>query len=516
MSKQAATRSEPARVPAARDGKSAKGLSAGRRQSVAPAMAEDYGGEGEYGERQEALLSHRIDGGLQGALQDFAGIPASGGDGPQIRLPGVETSHPMLAQMNEAGTRFRLPKFEKVKAAYSDKTLKIPEAVVKDRVARLLGRMAKEGRLKSKDSVATIIGKIFPAPGVIDEAEFNKAIDVSDRKSIYENVNDANTKVKGPDKPKLKAAIGDSIDLIKKAEADAAGLKEVFGSKDATAKANYGKARVALDNVSKSMDTSISTDYNLDDPEVGLGGWANFSSQHMHLLVEVVKVTDAKETKVTLIHEASHLSNPAVDDQGYYGSPAFEAKSEADKVGNAAHYEELPRRQLGTSLFAGVTFKPGVLKGGGAVTREDRVREDANTHMRKAWDAAVDAHSLIRGLRIQYLKGNSAPFATHRLLVMEMSKLMDLSIHEQAAANAIVTTLDVTLSESVARAMSMIGDELGGVPFPSPIGAQTDTQLREKLVAGAVVKYGSLLGDAKRDKDLIDWMVAHYRSLPGV
>jgi hypothetical protein len=40
-----------------------------------------------------------------------------------------------------------------------------PQAVVKNGVSQLLGRMAAEGRLMSKDPVATIVAKIFPGPG---------------------------------------------------------------------------------------------------------------------------------------------------------------------------------------------------------------------------------------------------------------------------------------------------------------------------------------------------------------
>ncbi len=433
--------------------------------------------------------------------------------GYAIRLPGGR--NPIAESFHKPDTRFRVPEFDRIKAAYTAKDLKIPEDVIKNRMAQLLGRMQFEKRLKTTDPIPDIIARIFPGPGKIDEAEFNKVVDASDKTQVYKDVNDANTTVKAGDVPKLKTAIKDAMDLITQSQGDSAGLKAVFGSKDAVAKTNYGKAHKALEEIHKNLNSHVTTDYNLDDPEVGLGGWAHFNSQHMHLLLEVVQVVDADETKITLIHEASHLADTAVDDLGYYGSQGFEAMTEKEKIANAAHYEELPRRILKKSSFPTDTFTPGVKQGGGVMTREDKIRRDASEHIREAWDAAVDTHSFIRGLRIANLKGDKTPFTTHKALIMEISKLVDMTIHTQAAGQEIVTMLDVTISESIARAMSLIGNEVSGVPFP-PVGALTDLELRDLVVAASAKKYDHLLGNPARDKAVIDWMSAHYRALPSV
>ena len=447
---------------------------------------------------------------LLGADTQSERVSASGA---MVTLSGRGLSHPVAESMRQTGVKFRVPTFDKLKSAYTDKDLKIPEAVIKARVTQLLERMEKEGKLKSKDPVATIVSKIFPGPGKIDEAEFNKAIDVSDRSKIYQSIAEADTKVKAADKPKLKSAMIDAADLAKKVQADAAGLKQVFGTQDATAKSNYAKAEKALRDLPGKMDAEVTTDYNLDDNEVGLGGWASNKDKKMHLLLSIAQVVDLKDTKATLIHEAAHFGSAAVDDHFYYEDDGFFELDEARKVNNAAHYEELPRREMGTSNFDTLTFVPGTKPGGGAVTREDKIKADANLYIRKAWDAGVDAHTFIRGLRLEYLKGNNAPFAKHNALIMEMSKLMDLTIHEQAKGKEVVTTLDVTLSESIARGVSTIKDNTGSVPFPAP-GALTDLELRDKIIAEAVNNYGNLLKDAARDKKLLDWLEAHYRSLP--
>jgi hypothetical protein len=441
----------------------------------------------------------------------------SQGSGAVIELPRLASFvHPVAASLARPGARFRVPSFANLKAAYTDKTLKIPEAVIKDRIGQLLGRMKREGRLKSADPVATIVAKIFPGPGKIDEAEFNKAIDVADRTKIYQSVVEADTKVKAADKPKLQTAMQDAADLVKKVEGDAAGLKQVFGAQDAAAKTCYAGARKVLEDLAKDLGSHVTTDYNLDDPEVSLGGFAIHSEQKMHLLLRVAQVDDPKDTKATVIHEATHFANASVDDQVYYANAGFFELDEASKVANAAHYEELPRREMKTSKFDKKTFTPGVTPGGGAVTREDKVKAATNRYLRMAWDAGVDAHMFIRGVRREYLAGNNKPFNDHKALILEISKLMDLTVHEQAAGKAIVTTLDVTLSESISRGVAIVGSLANSVPFPSPVGALTDIQLRDKIAAAAVTKYGELLKNAARDKALLDWLSGHFRILPSI
>ena len=448
-----------------------------------------------------------------------------------IRVPPDGVVHPIAAQLNRPGTHFRVPNFADLQAAYTDKKLAIPESVFQARVGQLLGRMRRDKigivdlkgnpitRLKTLDDVPTILAKIFPAPGVIDQVEFENAVDVTNRRRIYATVLDAQTTVKPADQPKLKTTMKDAADLITTVQGDAAGLTAVFGTRAADAKKNYGAARTALLDIAKDLDKHVTTDYNLDDPEVNLGGWANFAGKHMHLLAEIVLVTDPNESKTTLIHEAAHLSDPSVDDHGYYGTPNFEALPESIKVSNAGHYEELPKRVLKTSSYVGETFTPGKLKGGGAVTWEDTIKRSASEYLRQAWDAAVDTHTFIRGVRKSALGGSKSPFTSNVALIKEISKLMDLTIHEQDPANAQVTTLDVTLTESIAHGVGIIGGLADGETVTKPAGpfktqADEDAAARNAVIDAATARYGRLLGAPARDRKLLDWLVAHYRNLP--
>lgn len=456
----------------------------------------------------EGMLAMQRLAGNQAVVAAMAGTT---GGFVELLVPGRQRRG--AAMLDASEVRARMPKFSDLKAAYTDKKLRIPEAVIKNAVTQLLNRMAKEKRLKSKDPVATIVGKIFPGPGLISEPEFNKALDPADRTQIYQTVVDAHTTVKKADQAKLKVLMKDAGDLMLKAEGDVAGLKAVFGGQDAVAKARYARGRSALAAAASDLDKHVTTDYNLDDPETFLGGWAQHATQLMHLLIGVVKGTNPAGSQSTLVHEAAHLGDGAIVDLGYYGTSAFEAMSEADKVNNAAHYEELPRRLLGTSSFAGHTFTPGIMKGGAAVTRVDTVRKIASDHLQHAWDAAADAHMWLRGVRKAWLtKKDTAPFAAEKPLILELSKLCDMTVHHQAAAHARITTLDITIIESIVRAMGLIGHLVGSEPLPG--GPLSDKGAAEVMVVEATKKYGQLLHDVPRDKALVDWLAAHFQKIP--
>ncbi len=407
--------------------------------------------------------------------------------------------------------KFRLPSFAELEKSYKSATLAIPESVIKNRVGVLLGRLAREKKLTSKDPVKDIVARIFPGGGKIDKAAFEAAVDVADRALIYGTVLDAEIKVKAADKAKLVKAFDESAKLADKVKSDKKGLKQVFGSKHADAKANYGKAASALRDTARNLDARVTTDYNLDDPQVGLGGWADFGSRHMHLTLDVAKVADKASTKITLVHEGAHLAESSIDDQGYYGTASFEALDEDIKIANAAHYEELPRRVLGKSKFAGVDFKPGLLKGGAAPTYEDNVRRSAGQTTRKAWDRAVDLYGFLRDVRKEVLAGNPADFVANKSDILMISKKMGLTIHVQAAGKQEVTQLDITLAEGVARGMSLVGRLIRRQKVPV-LDPWLQWLAPGMVVNEALVDYGNLLGDATKDLELVNWLAAGYRT----
>ncbi|SHM57223.1 hypothetical protein SAMN05444266_10946 [Chitinophaga jiangningensis] len=430
----------------------------------------------------------------------------------KITLP--HAMQPYLPAVMKAGNpKFRLPQFGSIKSTYMDKKLKLSESVVQTRVMRLLERMEAEGKLLSPDPVPVIMKQIFPAPGVMDEAAFNAAVDVTARTVVYQSIADSHTKVESTtDKPKLDKALTAAATLCTNAAGNAAGLADIFGKKAKTAKSHYEKIAQVLEKVRKNMDKHISTDYNLDDDEVGLGGYALYDEQEMHLLSSVAKVTDPKETKVTLIHEAAHMADKSIDDRLYYGTHGFQGMTERQKITNAAHFEELPRRELGTSIYP-KPMVPGMLPGGKA-TKEDKVKEAAADHLRMAWDAAVDTFTLLRGVRRQSMAGTEKPFKDNERLLVKISRLEDLTIHEQAKKARTVTDLDVTIAESIAHSFSVLTNTIDNIPYPAVNKWRTKRSLKLEMVAAAISQENNLLKDPDRDMKLTNWMVAHYRKLP--
>lgn len=420
-----------------------------------------------------------------------------------------------------ADVRFRLPTAAAIKSMLAAGD--VPEDKLKDSIATALTRMQQEKKqLKSSDPVPDIIKRLFPAPGKFDEAEFAKIVDTGDRTKIYERAVDAEAKLTPADKTKLLASMDKAVEFIEKAAADGTNLTRVFGTKAAVAKGNYGKAKAALIKLKANTDTKVHTDYNRDDEQVGLGGWASFSRQMVHLEPDVAAAKDPVEAALTVLHESAHLAAGSImDDGGYYppsasNSAGWETMTDDEKVNNAAHYEEIPRRQLGIGVFkVDQEFKPGVSAStGGAVTFETEVRLAATQYLRKAWDAAVDTHLGLRRVRVDVEKGSDARFKANEALIVEISKVCKLTIHEQTPKPKTVNLNDVVLCEGVARATAIIGSNAPKQAVPAaPAVGKTKQDYVNEVVAGATKDYGALTGNAGDDKKLLDWMVAHYQNV---
>jgi hypothetical protein len=162
----------------------------------------------------------------------------------------------------------------------------------------------------------------------------------------------------------------------------------------------------------------------------------------------------------------------------------------------------------------------------------------------------VDVFSFVREVRAAEIAGNHALFNARKARLMELSKLMHLTIHEQPAATATVNQMDVVLAEGVAHAMAKIKRnapnqtlpfelkmpplnaglqphhapvmtqhlELTPVsglasPAPPPLSEAllTEDQAAARIVEGSIKDYGQLLGDYAEDKKLFDWLVREYR-----
>ena len=102
--------------------------------------------------------------------------------------------------------------------------------------------------------------------------------------------------------------------------------------------------------------------------------------------------------------------------------------------------------------------------------------------------------------------------------LLEVSPLMDLTLHEQLRSPPEITRLDVTTSESVVRAMGIAGDHVENLADVVPLGPFPSTA--DQVAAGvdlavdaAMAAYGGLLGNAARDRQLVDWLHSHYQNV---
>jgi hypothetical protein len=397
----------------------------------------------------------------------------------------------------------------------------VDEGVVRSRVRRLLERMSREGRLRDDQATVDVdlaMQEIFPSSGVLDETAYERYVDPSDRTMIYKSVEDAWSAIRAEDYSDLQAAMRSTALTARSCARDTEGLRAVFGDVNwSIASARYLQISARLDSLSKDIWSRVTTDYNLDADESFLGGMALFDSQHVHLLSEVVSDPLTAESRTTLLHEAAHLADESITDRGYYGTTGFEAKEDEVKITNAAHYEELPRRIWGTSDYVDHAFEPGLTETGEPLTVEEKIRDDAVEFYRRAWDAAADLHDLMASCRREQLAGADLDALT-RIRLLEVSPLIDLTLHEQSSDPIEITRLDVATTESVARAVALAGGLVETLPVEVPLGPfRSDDDAVASgvgpLVDQAIAGHGGLLDDSRRDRAALYWLHSHFENV---
>ncbi len=301
-----------------------------------------------------------------------------------------------------------------------------------------------------------------------------------------------------------------------------ASVGQIFGTANiTTAKSRYAAARVRM-NFLKTRN-KIVTDRSGYSGEVGLGGLTN-SAQIMVSFQTIDNPTDM-ESIVTMIHEAMHAGNNSVTDLGYISRANFPRMQEADKLNNAAHYEVVPRRILGTAdfTFAGQTFTPaGATTSTGVVTpsltpREQAVRETSET-FRKAWTVGLNLHNLFVevyrnpsvwnrdisarfGVSAGTTFANSLPFwskveslTVHRKTNID-STSSDVSVHP-------FSIIDIALSEGLVRKLSQAMDH-------SP---QTEADaLALETAHATTAEQTAIVGDINAETDLLIKIILEHR-----
>lgn len=472
---------------------------------------------------QERSMAINEDEGLEKEADDMGKKAAQ-----QTGTPVLSAGQPQKNNTTAAGapTQFRLPSYKNLTQIFKDLSAQgLTEEMIKNMVTTALIRMESHGYLRSKKPVPVIIKKIFPGGGLIVEREFNKIVDVKNRSRIYENVMDVKSPIAAADRVRLKSAMQQAIEICRKTSSMTTQLKSIFGTKEPVAKAIYQKAASKLTDLKDDaiMDKAMDTDYNKDDQELSLGGFAN--SKKMHLESDIVKVVKVKETITTLIHEATHMADSTVKDNNIYYPPlsdkdAFAGASEDTKIKTAAYFEEFPKRWLDKSVYPHhLTFTPGIrISGGGALKPEDIARGKVDEYFTAAWDAGVDAHFYLRKIHMENVPKAPAVVplnAAKRGKAIEISKAMGLSLHKQTKGSESVTQLDIILSEGAISAITTMGVEsrkLHLKPPPASTAAVDIEAAKQRLIMNTIIHNKTLLGDPAKDKALLDWLVSKYKT----
>ena len=338
-----------------------------------------------------------------------------------------------------------------------------------------------------------------PRPGTADAANVQKLVDNANR--IFDQI-----------------ATG----------AETTNLTQVFGAaKVATARRKYAKARQRMNFL--HTHNKIVADRSGYNFEVNLGGLTN--SEQISLAPGKIDRPDDAVSIVTMIHEAMHAGNDDVDDKGYISidPETFKGLPTDVKLTNAAHFEVVPRRILGTDLsFAGETFTPSGVGTPDRTPREKAIR-GASEMFREAWTLALNLHKLYVGLLRTPTEWNTLDLSS-RFDGVEAglkfsdalpfwSKVMKLTIHARGGINPAVgnpatnpvTTVDVALSEDVTRKLNLC---MKGVPKKEAdatkflddkataaqrAAATTVPAERDLLMTLVLKEVGSITGSTDRD-----------------
>jgi hypothetical protein len=350
-------------------------------------------------------------------------------------------------------------------------------------------------------------------------------------------------------------------------------IKQVFGAANvATAKARYANARTRLNELHASGD--IVTDRSRYNAEAFLGGLTN--AARISLAPGVIDNPTSRESIVTCVHESMHAGNEGiVGDDGVYidRRDEFVRSAEAEKLGNAAHFEVVPRRMLamgnGGFAYPGVTFTPGVLAppppppaapaapaappaapaappaapAGPVVSLKQQAIEAGEKFWKEAWTTALNLHLLF--VRIFKTPADwthdikaefGLPAAARFTDVLQFwSKVEGLTIHNRPGINPAsadpstqpITQIDVALSEAVVRQLARgmfampqteaAATALEGTASAAERAAATDVASERDLLIKLVARdIGTVTGTPARDVHVVNELGRTHLNFPGM
>ncbi len=253
-------------------------------------------------------------------------------------------------------------------------------------------------------------------------------------------------------------------------------LEQVFGYTDpttldaahvTTAVNRYTAGKSAM----RSIHTAdqIITDRSGYSSETYVAGMANSTS--IFLDPHVMDNPGDNSSQVTMLHEAMHAGTSSVGDEGYIGTPNFDAMPTTEKLNNAAHYEVAARRLRGMGhSYTGTIFTPASsLPPSAQPTAAENGAQIVNTWFEDSWSNAGDIY--LFGFDHIYKNPSDwntdvEPGVHYSQTLPYWSKVENLTTHNRSVDpadpnNPPVTLIDLALSEGFVR---RLGDAAELVP----------------------------------------------------
>jgi hypothetical protein len=411
-------------------------------------------------ERNADAVADRVVAGQSAADLLPSGSARAGGGGPAVQLrrvpvnggsiltdPGDASKQGENYAANSAGLKRLIEHAER--ALKPDEKAKVETAMLAGQSKAEFAKLPEHQRLARH---AAAIVKIKPDlalgdPNLIDTGPRPATDDAKNMKQLVANAN----------------KIFDAV-----AAGHESDLEDVFGAANvAAARAKYAKGKKWMNDLFKT--DHVVTDRSGYSKEVGLGGLTGFQRQ-IALSPGTIDNPDENESIITMIHEACHAGNADVKDKGYITQPSFTELAEAVKLGNAAHFEVVPRRILGAKhSFPGKKFVPAGTSSGGVTApkltpAEEAIRACSET-LRQAWTIGLNLHKLYLTAFKDPATWNADRGGGKKLKhgLPYWSKVQKLTIHEKGtidpssknAAVQPVSTIDMALSESCTRQLAL-------------------------------------------------------------
>ena len=339
------------------------------------------------------------------------------------------------------------------------------------------------------------VNTIVNFDGSINQAKYERLFrdaDPGKEKALqYKDPKQADTEFSIDDQKAFRTVLMGAKGLLDNTKSEGGLIYNVFGGTYSGAKSNYNRIGMKIEQICQNDRVDTTTDYNGDDAQIGAGGYADFSVQKVHFMLDVLNNTT--EDKTTVIHECAHLIDNSIDDKGYFGSPGFENMSDDDKLHNAAHYEVVPGWIAGLTTYPkGMIFSyksPAVLG-----IAEDGERQ-ASEYLREAWDAAFNSFLKLR----EYV--DKPLLLAQETVLKDFSNIMNLSMHSQTSPCQ-VTLLDVTLMERKTRNICLMMEDIQA--FTGDITLfPTAAAIKDQLIAEALGRNE----DKEIDKTVLDHLI---------